>query len=92
MSPLPIDAVCIFGQTTENDIPMLESAARIQIAGIAELVAVTGFKGEKNGVFEVRSSDAFKKMLTEFGVPKENLISFPLSDKLPPARTRRQLE
>jgi hypothetical protein len=84
--PGSVDAVCFFGQTTENDTPMLESAARIQRAGLANLVAVTGFKGEKNEEkgFEVRSCEAFTAKLVELGVDPANIVGFPLSAKFPP--------
>ena len=79
-----IDAVCFFGQTTENDEPMIMSAANIQVDGLARLVAVTGFGGEKNGIFEVRSSKSFANEIMKFGVAPENIVSFPLSKKFPP--------
>ncbi len=80
----PADAVCIFGQTTENDMVMLESAADIQKFGRAELVAVTGYEGLKKDEFEVRSSEKFASLLMNLGVPEKDIVFFPLSDKFPP--------
>lgn len=80
----PTDAVCFYGQTTENDTPMIESAAFIHMNGAARLVAITGFAGEKNGSFEVRSSKSFANEIMKLGVASENIISFPLSKKFPP--------
>ncbi|MEK7651095.1 MAG: hypothetical protein AAB377_01030 [Patescibacteria group bacterium] len=49
------------------------------MGGLARLVAITGFAGEKNGSFEVRGSKSFANEIMKLGVASKNIVSFPLS-------------
>jgi len=80
-----IDAVCIFGETVENERSMLEEAAGIFHSGIARSVAITGFEGTHSGNLNCSSGEELKnKLIDEFLVADGLIRLFPLSKKLPP--------
>lgn len=82
--PRDIDAICFFGQTQEND--------RVALRAIAERwrkyhcpVLVGLCERIEKGVFIVRGSDAWVNDLEEYGVARESVMVYPMSNKFPPS-------
>ncbi len=85
--PLPetVDAVAIFGETFENEDSMLNAAARCVQKDRARFIAVSGEEGDHKGEFRVSSGKEYEEILVTRGVPRNKLVSFPLSTKFPPS-------
>lgn len=78
-----VNAVCVFAQTVENEMPMLETAASA-FRGGSRYVAVSGYVGMESVCLKVHGFFALAQKLVDLGVRESAILQFPLSKKLPP--------
>src|SRR5258708_7583840 len=83
--PVVADAGIHFGETTENDVVMIDALVALRRCGEIKRIAISDFEGHTRGDgFKLRGFEASKNMFLERGLEEETLVRYTLSSKFPP--------